>query len=98
MIAKLSPQWWLGLLIGLITPLFGIALILDARPELVGIQRISEEELIKQINVQIITLGMIINAGLFFLFLRMKRDSVSQGILFVSVIYLIAIFIYRFLL
>jgi uncharacterized membrane protein len=98
MFTKLTPQWWLGTLIGLLMPLFGIAIILEARPELLGIQRISEQELIKQINVQIITLGMIINAALFFVFLRFQKEEVSRGILFVSVIYLIGIFIYRFLL
>lgn len=98
MFTKLSPQWWLGLMIGLFMPLLGIAIILEARPELLGIQRLSEEELIKQINVQIITLGMIINAALFFLFLRFEKEDVSRGILFVSVIYLVGIFIYRFLL
>lgn len=85
-------------MIGLFMPLLGVAIILEARPELLGIQRLSEEELIKQINVQIITLGMIINAALFFLFLRFEKEDVSRGILFVSVIYLVGIFIYRFLL
>lgn len=98
MFTKLTPQWWLGLLIGLVTPLFGIALILEARPELLGIQRFSEEELIRQVNVQIITLGLLINAALFFLFLRFHKEDVSRGILNVSVIYLLGIFIYRFLL
>jgi hypothetical protein len=98
MFTKLTPQWWLGLLIGIFMPLIGIAIIMEARPELIGIQRISEEELIKQINVQIITLGMIINAALFFVFLRFQKEDISRGILFVSVIYLVGIFIYRFLL
>lgn len=98
MFTKLTPQWWLGLLIGLFMPLLGIAIIMEARPELIGIQRISEEDLIKQINVQIITLGMIINAALFFVFLRFEKEDISRGILFVSVIYLVGIFIYRFLL
>ncbi len=98
MFTKLTAPWMLGLLIGLITPLFGIALILEARPELLGIQSISEDELIKQINVQIITLGMMINAGLFFIFLRFDKEDISRGILFISVIYLLGIFIYRFLL
>lgn len=80
-------------------PLLGVGLVLDARPELIGIQRLeTEEAIIKQVNVQIITLGMIINAGLFFLFLRFHKEDISRGILFMSVIYLIGIFIYRFLL
>lgn len=97
MFKKLTPQWWLGILIGLIMPLFGIYLMVEARPELLGIQRF-EGVIVKQVNVQIITLGMIINAGLFFLFLRLDKEDASQGILSTSVLYLIAIFIYRFLL
>ena len=98
MFTKLTPQWWLGLLIGLFMPLLGIAVITEARPELIGIQLISEEDLIKQVNVQIITMGMIINAALFFIFLRFEKEDISRGILFISVIYLVGIFIYRFLL
>lgn len=99
MLRNLTPSWWLGLAIGLLMPIFGIALVLDARPELIGIQQFENEEaIIKQVNVQIITLGMIINAGLFFLFLRFHKEDISRGILVMSVIYLIAIFIYRFLL
>jgi len=87
----------IGFIVGLLMPLLGILIVLDARPELMGIQRF-EGEIVKHINTQIITLGMIINAALFFLFLRFKRDAISQGILYVSVLYLLAIFVYRFLL
>ncbi len=97
MLRRIGPKWWLGFVLGAMMPLLGIFIVLEARPELMGIQRF-EGEIVKHINTQIITLGMIINAALFFLFLRFNREEVSQGILFISVIYLIAIFIYRFLL
>ena len=97
MLKKVSPQWILGLIIGIVMPVFGIALMMQAHPDLVGIQRF-DAEIVKQVNVQVITLGMIINAGLFFVFLKLHKEDVGQGILFVSVIYLILIFIYRFLL
>ena len=87
----------MGIFVGLLMPVIGIFMMLEARPELAGIQRF-DMEIVKQINVEIITLGMIINAGLFFLFLRFKQEAVSQGILISSVIVLILIFIYRFLL
>lgn len=87
----------MGLLIGVVMPIFGIFLITEARPELLGIQKL-DHNVVKQVNVQIITLGMIINAGLFFLVMRLNREEVGQGILFASVIYLVLIFIYRFLL
>lgn len=97
MFKKLTPQLLLGIFIGLIMPLFGVYLMLDLRPELLGIQRF-EGVIVKQVNVQIITLGMIINAGLFFVALRLNKEDVGQGILSISVIYLVAIFVYRFLL
>lgn len=96
--AKFSLQLVLGLALGALMPWVGIALVLEARPELLGIQKLAEEELVKQINVEIITLGIIINAALFFLGLRLNRDQFSRGILMVSFIYLILIFVYRFLL
>ncbi len=97
MFKKLTPQLLLGIFVGLIMPVIGVYLMLDLRPELLGIQRF-EGVIVKQVNVQIITLGMIINAGLFFIALRLDREEIGRGILFMSVLYLVAIFVYRFLL
>ncbi len=97
MFKKLSPQLLLGIFIGLIMPIFGVYLMLDLRPELLGIQRF-EGEVVKQVNVQVITLGLIINAGLFFVALRLDKEEAGRGILLMSVLYLVAVFIYRFLL
>lgn len=97
MFKNFSPQWLLGLVIGLLMPLLGVLLMLELRPELVGIQRF-EGDVIKQVNVQIITLGMLINAGLFFLSLRLDKEEIGRGILAISVVYLVVIFIYRFML
>ena len=76
-------------------PVLGIVLMLTARPELQTIQQY-EDEIVKQVNVQLITLGMIINAGLFFIFMRLDKEAVSRGILVASVACLLGIFIYRF--
>ncbi|MGB0177616.1 MAG: hypothetical protein ACPF9D_10650 [Owenweeksia sp.] len=94
---RISPQWIVGLLTGAIMPVLGIFLVLDARPELVGLQRF-EGEIVKHVNTQIITLGIIINAALFFIFLQFNKEDISRGILFASVVYLILIFVYRFVL
>tara|TARA_B100000678_G_C18207398_1_gene501952 strand:- start:1312 stop:1605 length:294 start_codon:yes stop_codon:yes gene_type:complete len=94
---RISPQWIMGLLMGIIMPILGIFLVLDARPELVGLQRF-EGEVVKHVNTQIITLGIIINAALFFVFLQFNKEDISRGILFASVVYLVGIFVYRFLL
>lgn len=90
-------RYLIGILIGLAMPIIGIFLVLAARPELQSIQQY-ESEVVKQLNLELVTLGMLINAGLFFLFIRMDKEVISRGILFASVVCLIAIFIYRFIL
>ncbi len=94
---KESAPLFIGLLIGLLMPVFGVFLVMEFRPELIGIQKF-DQSIVKSINTQIITLGMILNAGLFFLFLKFDKEKIGQGILSISVIYLIMIFVYRFLL
>ncbi len=96
MLKNITPQWWLGLLLGLAMPVIGVWVIFQLRPELTGLQRF-DHEMIKHVNVQLVTFGMIMNAGLFFLFLKLDKENISQGILFTSVLYLIAIFVYWFL-
>ena len=76
-------------------PALGVVLMLVLRPELQSIQQF-EAEIVKQVNVQLITLGMIINAGLFFLFMRFNQEAISRGILLASLALLIGIFVYRF--
>jgi uncharacterized membrane protein YozB (DUF420 family) len=77
-------------------PILGVILMLSLRPELQSIQQF-EDEVVKQVNVQLITLGMIINAGLFFLFMKYNKEAISRGILVASVSLLILIFVYRLL-
>ncbi len=93
---NLTPQWWLGIIVGLVVPLIGVIIMIELHPELIGIQQY-ERDLVKQINVKIVTFGMILNAAIFFLLLRLEKEEMSKGVLFASVIYLIITFIYRFL-
>lgn len=86
----------IGILIGIAMPILGVILMLSLRPELQSIQQF-EDEVVKQVNVQLITLGMIINAGLFFLFMKYNKEAISRGILVASVSLLILIFVYRLL-
>jgi len=94
---NVNAQLALGALLGLLMPILGIVLMLWARPELGSLQKFSGD-IVKTVNVQIITLGMLINAGLFFLFLRWQKEPLSRGILLISVAELVVIFIYRFVL
>ncbi len=86
-----------GMLTGLALPPLALWLIFTFRSELLALQSF-DDEVIKVINVQLITLGILLNAGAFFLFLRLNKEAMGRGVLIVTVLYLLAIFIYRFLL
>lgn len=96
--SKSNIQIITGILLGAVLPIIGVYIVMDARPELIGLQKYSNQDLIKHVNTQIITLGMIINAAVFFLGLQLNKEFFSRGILISSILYLIALFIYRFLL
>lgn len=87
----------LGILIGALVPPLALWAIFSFRNELVALQSF-DDEVIKVINVQLITLGILLNAAVFFLFLKLDKESISRGVLISTVLYLILIFIYRFLL
>lgn len=97
MVVKPQIQSVLGALLGLLLPPLGLWLILTLRPEIASMQRF-DHELVKQLNLQLITLGMLFNAAFFFIFLRWHKESAGNGILVASVLWLLAIFIYKFLL
>lgn len=90
-------QLLIGIATGLVLPPLVLWIIFNFRSELLAIQSF-DADVIKVINVQLITLGILLNAGAFFLFLRLNKEVMSRGVLIITVIYLIAIFIYRFLL
>ena len=87
----------LGVLLGLVIPVLGIFIMLSARPELQALREF-EHEVVRQVNVQLITFGMLMNAALFFVFMRFEREQIARGILASSLAVLVLIFIYSFLL
>jgi uncharacterized membrane protein YozB (DUF420 family) len=95
-LTKEQKQLLLGIIIGFSMPVVGIFLMLLAHPQLETLQQY-EAEVVKQVNVKLVTLGMLINAGLFFLFMRWQKEEISRGILLASVVCLLVIFGYRFL-
>lgn len=84
--------------LGFLMPLGGYFLVLEFRPELKGLRHFSEELLVKEINVELLTMGIIINAAIFFLCLRFDKEQISRGILISSAIGMLGVFVYRFLL
>ncbi len=87
----------LGFVSGLFLPVLALWLIFQLRPEVMGIQKF-DYAIVKQLNVQLLSLGLLLNGAAFFLAIRLDREEYSRGILSASILALILVFIYRFLL
>lgn len=87
----------LGFLAGLILPVVALWLIFLLRPEVMGIQKF-DYEVVRQLNVQLLSLGLLLNGAAFFLALKFEKEDFSRGLLAASVLALVLVFIYRFLL
>jgi uncharacterized membrane protein YozB (DUF420 family) len=87
----------IGFSLGLFLPVFSLVAIAWLRPELSEIQKF-DYEMIKDLNVGLMTVGMLLNALVFFIGLRLNKESFSKGVMAASLLVLILIFIYKFLL
>lgn len=87
----------LGFITGLVLPLVALFLLFQLRPELLGIQKF-DYQVVRNLNAQILSLGLLLNGAVFFLAIKLDKEEFSRGILAASVLAMIAVFIYRFLL
>ena len=85
-----------GLLLGLVLPPMSFALFFAFRPEILGMERL-EPSLFKIVNVRVLTLGLMLNAGAFFACLRFNWDALARGVLYGTVAWMAAIFLYWFI-
>lgn len=87
-----------GILVSLIAPVGGLVLLFLKFPVLLSDKSILTKLQFKTLIFQITSLGLLINVGLFFLFLRFKKEAISQGILAATLIMLLAAVIHKLLL
>ncbi len=92
-----SQEYIIGIALGLSLPFISLYLIFSLRPELLGVQRFNYE-VIKQLNLGLLTFGMLLNAACFFLVLRFNKERMGNGILQATIVLLLAMVIYKFLL
>jgi hypothetical protein len=84
-----------GLAIGLILPPLSFALFFAFRPEILGVQRL-EPSVFKIVNIRVLTLGLMMNAGAFFGALQLNWEGLARGILYATGLWMVAIFFYWF--
>ena len=85
----------MGFLFGLLTPLFGFAVFLQIYPSLYTVTHWNDPAW-QLILTRLTTFGVMLNALIFFVALRLGKESVAKGVLVACVAYLIPLVIMQF--
>lgn len=80
---------------GVLTPLFGVAILREYYPN-VDVNNL-EASTIKYLAVRLFTFAVIINAGMFFLTLKLNRESMSRGVLIGTLLIALTILYFKFI-
>lgn len=87
-----------GVFLALVAPILSLLALVLKYPVLLSGQVILTASEVKNLLFQVISLGLIVNVGLFFLFLRRQKEHTSRGILSATLILLIISVIHKYLL
>lgn len=86
----------LGIIISLAIPALAIPLGHALNPDFKAYVKVGGEFLV-QLNGKLLTLGVLANAGLFFLLLRLNKEAIAKGIMSGSLIIFVLTLVYRYL-
>ena len=86
----------MGFLFGLLTPLFGFAVFLQIYPSLYTVTEWNDPAW-QIILTRLTTFGVMLNALLFFVALRLSKDSVAMGVLVACGCYLVPLIVMQFI-
>ena len=89
-------DWVLGFIFGILTPIFGFAVFLQIYPSLYTVTEWNDPAW-QLILVRLATFGVMLNAVVFFLALRLNKEAVAKGVLAACVTYLFPMVIMQFL-
>ena len=83
-----------GVVVGLLTPWFAWAVIQKIYPDLPPVASI-ESDLWAFLLLRLLTLGVLINAGLFVTALAAKREGMALGLLTASILYVLGVVLWK---
>lgn len=86
-----------GLFVGLLTPLFALAMVQETYPLLKTVEEY-DAVLFKDIVFKVASIGLVLNAAWFFMFLRFGADRMSKGVLYACLAYIFGLIVYKFIL
>lgn len=93
---KYRRQIWIGIVISLAIPALAIPLGHALNPDFKAYVKVGGEFLV-QLNSKLLTLGVLANAGLFFLMLRLNKEAMAKGIMSGSLAIFVITLVYRYL-
>ena len=93
---KKYDKIWLGLVIGLITPLLVMFVYYRINFYYIRVDTFLYEAFMKSIFLPLLSLCVIGNLAVFFLFLQTDRYHSSRGVVFATLLYAISVFIMKF--
>jgi len=96
-IPKKWDKMWVGAVLGIIAPLIVFFLYLYNRYDYISLHEDMFTTLIKTIFAPLMSLSVVINLGLFYLFLWRKRGFAANGIILSTIVISIVVFVYKFL-
>ena len=85
-----------GLVTGLLAPLAGIAVFVGIHPRLKlydALQYVLE----MQLGGQVLSLGVIVNLGVFFLFMQYDRFAQARGVILSTFVYVLIVLFVKFI-
>ena len=94
---KRKVEWFMGFVSGIIAPLFGLVMFFEIKPEFKMYDNFDPESF-KSLIFQIATIGLILNMGLFFASLKFNKEAISKGVMHASIVFLVCVVVYKFVL
>lgn len=92
---KTNLEFILGLTLGLLTPVFAIAILLEYYPRVNPNEQLDHFTQVFLFS-RVIIFAVVLNAAVFFAGLRFNRDGLSRGILIACIICVLAVAYLKF--
>jgi hypothetical protein len=86
---------WIGFVFGMILPLIVLAIYYKVKGNYFAIQGIDFKEFINSVLTPIISLCVVANLGVFFLYIRKDQYQGARGVVMATLIYAIAVFVVK---
>ena len=93
---KKYDKLWLGLVLGIIAPILVLLFYYEKNYYYIRVDTFLYETFMKRIFLPLLSLCVIGNLAVFFIFIQTDRYYSARGVVFATMLYAIAVFILKF--